>query len=266
MGEPMYRMIAEDLRGKIDSGEIPAEPGGTLPTEKEMQADYGASRNTVRDAIKFLTQLGLIETRPGQGTFVVEKPIPFVTTLTGDPASLDRADKEAVMEGEGRSATSSDPKVEIQHATAVVAADLDLTEGAQVVSRQQNLFMDGTPWSMQTTYYPMSFVEQGATLLLQPTDIEEGAINYLAREYDVQQVGYRDTISVRPPDVDEAWFFKLPPDGRISVLEIHRVGFDGSGSPMRLTVTVYPADRNQLRVEVGKVPVDQPVTSHPPTG
>jgi GntR family transcriptional regulator len=116
--------------------------------------------------------------------------------------------------------------------------------------------MNGIPWSLQTTYYPMSFVEQGAARLILPTDIEEGAINYLAREYDVQQVGYRDTISVRPPEMEEAWFFKLPPDGRVSVFEIHRVGFDEKGDPMRLTVTVYPTDRNQFRVEVGKVPID----------
>jgi GntR family transcriptional regulator len=256
VGEPLYRMIAENLRGKIESGEFPVERGGPLPTEKDLQKMFGASRNTVRDAIKFLTQLGLIETRPGQGTFVVEKPTPYVTTLTGTAAGRHHSEEIAEMEGHGRLATSGEPKVEIQHATALVAKDLGLDEGAQVVSRHQQRSMNGIPWSLQTTYYPMSFVEQGAARLILPTDIEEGAINYLAREYDVQQVGYRDTISVRPPEMEEAWFFKLPPDGRVSVFEIHRVGFDEKGDPMRLTVTVYPADRNQFRVEGGKVPTD----------
>ena len=255
MGEPLYRMIAEDLRTKIESGQLPADPGGALPTEKDLQQSYGASRNTVRDAIKFLTQLGLIETRPGQGTFVVEKPTPFVTTLTGNAAGRDHSEDLAEMEGHGRLATSSDLRVEIQHAIGAVAEDLGLDEGAQVVSRHLQRFIDGIPWSLQRTYYPMSFVQQGAARLILPTDIEEGAIHYLAREYSVQQVGYRDTISVRPPEVDEAWFFKLPPDGRVSVFEIHRVGFDEKGDPMRLTVTVFPADRSLFRVEVGKVPI-----------
>lgn len=254
MGEPLYRMIAEDLRAKIESGKLPEEPGGALPTEKELQQRFGASRNTVRDAIKFLTQLGLIETRPGQGTFVVEKPRPFVTTLTGSPGGGDSRIYVAEVEGEGRIPTDSEPKVEIQHATAAVARALRLPEGAQVVSRHQQRFIDGTPWSLQTTFYPMSIVNQGATRLMLPEDIAEGAIHYLARECDLKQVGYRDTISVRPPDPDEAWFFKLPPDGRISVFEIHRVGFDKNGNRMRLTVTVYPADRNRFRVDVGKVP------------
>ena len=83
MANPMYRQIAEDLRAQIESGQL--EPGQQLRTELELREHYNASRNTVRDAIKWLTSLGLVETKPGQGTFVVQKIDPFVTTLTGDP-------------------------------------------------------------------------------------------------------------------------------------------------------------------------------------
>jgi hypothetical protein len=38
------------------------------------------------------------------------------------------------------------------------------------------------------------------------------------------------------------------------VFEIFRVGFDEKGDRIRLTITVYPSDRNRLRVDVGKVP------------
>ena len=256
MGEPLYRMIAEDLRRKIESGELPKEPGGPLPTEAELQKDFGASRNTIRDAIKWLVSLDLVETRPGQGTFVVEKPSPFVTTLTGDPTSAGGEETVYLAEvaAHGRLPTSSQPRVEIQQATRVVARALRLEEDAQVVSRHQQRFIDDTPWALQTTFYPMSLVQRGATRLILPTDMTEGAIEYLARECDIKQVSYRDTIAVRPPDENEARFFRLPADGRISVFEIHRLGFDREGHRIRLTVTVYPADRNRFRVEVGKVP------------
>ena len=84
MANPMYRQIAEDLRGQIEAGELAS--GDRLPTELELRDGFNnASRNTVRDAIKWLTTLGLVETRPGQGTFVVQKIDPFITTLSGDP-------------------------------------------------------------------------------------------------------------------------------------------------------------------------------------
>src|SRR3989442_11896052 len=94
--EPMYRQIAEDLRAKIKSGEL--AQGSQLPTEIELMEQYNASRNTVRDAIKLLTSRSLVETRPGQGTFVVEKINPFVTTLTGDPKTgLGGGDEEVYI-------------------------------------------------------------------------------------------------------------------------------------------------------------------------
>jgi GntR family transcriptional regulator len=258
VAEPLYRMIAEDLRRKIESGELPKEPRGPLPTEAELQKEFGASRNTIRDAIKWLVTLGLVETRPGQGTFVVEKPVPFVTTLTGDLGADYSGGETPIYTAEvaasGRTPVSSVPKVEMQQATGPVARALRLDPGAQVVSRHQQRFLDDTPWSLQTTFYPMSLVEQGATRLILPTDIEEGAVAYLARECDLKQVGYRDTVAVRPPEQDEAWFFKLPADGRISVFDIRRVGFDENGNRIRLTVTVYPADRNRFRINVGAVP------------
>jgi GntR family transcriptional regulator len=254
MAEPLYRQIADDLRNQIESGEL--VQGSQLATEIELREQYNASRNTVRDAIKWLTTLGLVETRPGQGTFVVEKPPAFVTTLTGSPDSGSEEGPVYLAEvaASGRTPTSSAPRVEIQEAGRVLARALRLNKGAQVVSRHQQRFLDDTPWSLQTTFYPMSFVERGATGLLLPTDMHEGALAYLALQCGIRQAGYRDTVSVRPPDENEAWFFKLAADGRISVFEIHRLGFDESGNRIRLTITVYPADRNRFRVEVGKVP------------
>ena len=83
MAEPMYRQIAEDLRTRIESGAIAR--GMKLPTESELRVSYDAARNTVRDAIKLLVSRGLVETRPGLGTFVVRHVEPFVTTLATAP-------------------------------------------------------------------------------------------------------------------------------------------------------------------------------------
>ena len=58
-------------------------PGSRLPTELGLSDAYSASRNTIRDAIKRLTSQGLVETRPGQGTFVTRRIDPFVTVLSG---------------------------------------------------------------------------------------------------------------------------------------------------------------------------------------
>lgn len=45
-------------------------PGSPLPSEAEIASELQASRNAVREAIKVLQTLGIVETRHGQGTFV----------------------------------------------------------------------------------------------------------------------------------------------------------------------------------------------------
>jgi GntR family transcriptional regulator len=261
MANPMYRQIAEDLRAQIESGAL--RPGQQVRTEIELRDHYGASRNTVRDAIKWLITLGLVETKPGQGTFVANKIDPFITILTADPTKARREEVRQYgevdkYEYEGkqkeRVPSYTDPQVEIQKAQASVASQLSIAEATQVISRHQRRYIDETPWSLQTSFYPMEFVLKGANRLIQADDIEMGTVRYLAEALGLQQVGYRDWITVRAPDAIEATFFGLPQDGRVGVFEIFRTAFDQTGTPMRLTVTVFPTDRNQFVASFGDVP------------
>jgi GntR family transcriptional regulator len=271
MAEPMYKRVAEDLRGRIESGEI--SPGSKLPTEVELMDEYGEkfgsssggvsiSRNTVRDAIKLLATRGLVVSRAGKGTFVVRKIDPFVSTLSGNPevgretvrymSEVDSYGSE--VEASGRKPNVTVPRVEVQGASGRVASLLALAEGTMVISRYQERSIDETPWSTQTTYYPMEWVTRGASRLLIAENITDGIIGYVENALGFKQVGLHDLITARVANSHESAFFDLPEDGQVAVFEISRVGFDEDGNPIRLTVTVYPADRNYLAYDEGQVP------------
>jgi len=254
MGSPMYRQIAEGLRAEIESGTL--KPGQQLLTEAELQGRYNASRNTVRDAIRLLMNLGLVETRPGQGTFVTKKIDPFVTTLVADPRTGDSETYNFQVSAQKRKPSLSDIQLEIQKADAQLAARLGIPDGSQVISRHQRRYIDDTPWSLQTSFYPRSLVAQGAERIADTDDIEGGVVKYLSQALGLQQVGYRDLITVRTPNSTEVAFFNLPPDGRVAVYEIFRTAYDQSGTATRVTVTVFPTDRNHFTVEIGAVPDD----------
>ena len=55
----------------------------------------------------------------------------------------------------------------------------------------------------------------------------------------------------------EANFFRRPDDGRIAVIEIRRTAVDQDRKPFRITITTYPADRNQFTVTVVESPDGQ---------
>jgi GntR family transcriptional regulator len=265
VAEAMYVVIADDLRRKIESGELP--PGKQLKTEVELREEYGreehgqdgkVSRNTIRDAIKLLVARGLVETRAGQGTFVIRRVTPFISKLTTDPEAGGVEDQvyESEVQRQGRIPQETTPRVEVQEANDLVAAQLELDKGAQVISRHQERRIDGTPWSMQTTFYPMSLLARSpaATRLLEARNVDGGMVSYLRTHLKIHQVGWRDRIIARQPSAEERTFFDLPGQVQVAMFEFRRTSYGEDMEPLRLTITVYPADRNQFEMEAGDVP------------
>ncbi|MEO3855612.1 GntR family transcriptional regulator [Acrocarpospora sp. B8E8] len=67
LGMPRYRKIASAVAQAIRSGRFPI--GKPIPSEKEMVAEYAASKGTVRRAIEYLRQEGWVFTIAQLGSF-----------------------------------------------------------------------------------------------------------------------------------------------------------------------------------------------------
>ena len=247
MAHPLYRQIAEDLRHKIESGEL--GNGSALPAEVELRKQYKASRNAVRDAIKFLNTRGIVVTRPGMGTFVAHKISAYTIQLGIEPGAAAFPDIAAV-----RRVETTIPRIEIQSASTTVAEELYLQEGEPVVVRHQERHIDSIPWSLQTSFYPMELVQNGATRLLAVEEILPSAVSYLTETLGIRQAGWRERLKVRTLDGWEMEFFRLPGNGSIPVVESNRTIYDENGRPFLLTLTIYPADRNEFVTSAGIVP------------
>ncbi len=65
-----YVRIYTDLKERVRSGRY--APGDRMPTESELQEEYGVSRITVKKAMNMLCEEGLVERFPGRGTFALE--------------------------------------------------------------------------------------------------------------------------------------------------------------------------------------------------
>ncbi|MFF5230195.1 GntR family transcriptional regulator [Dactylosporangium sp. NPDC000521] len=66
--EPRYRSIAADLAEKIRAGEY--APGAALPGQRDLSHSYGVTLMTLRQALRHLSDEGLIVQRAGKGTYV----------------------------------------------------------------------------------------------------------------------------------------------------------------------------------------------------
>ncbi|SHH86909.1 FadR/GntR family transcriptional regulator [Clostridium grantii] len=72
--QSVVNVVVERIKNSIIKEEL--KPGDKIPTEVELIEQLGVGRNSVREAIKMLTALGILEVRRGQGTYVVTKVNP----------------------------------------------------------------------------------------------------------------------------------------------------------------------------------------------
>ncbi len=70
---PLSHRVMDEIKSALLNNSL--HPGDRLPTETEMSDSLGVGKSSVREAIKMLEILGVVETRQGDGTFITNKQI-----------------------------------------------------------------------------------------------------------------------------------------------------------------------------------------------
>jgi GntR family transcriptional repressor for pyruvate dehydrogenase complex len=66
--EPAFIKIINQIKEQISSGDL--QPGDRLPPERQLAEMMGVNRHTVREALKTLEYMGVVECKTGRGTII----------------------------------------------------------------------------------------------------------------------------------------------------------------------------------------------------
>lgn len=241
----LYQQVASELRRAIYSGEL--RPGDPLPTEADLMRKSNVSRNTVRLALGELVNEGLISRTPRRGSVVRERrPLLLYPQKELEPqpeGGRQEAFARAVAEV-GRK-PSQDIEVAIVEPPEDIATRLALPDGELAVVRRRLRYVDDQPFNTNDSYFPLSLVQNSE--IARPADITRGA-NRVLEELGHPQVRMVDDISARMPTSEEVSRLKLEP-GTPVVVHV-RVGYDPEDMPVRVAVSVLPADKHLIRYEL----------------
>ncbi len=70
MGETkVYFLVIEHIKSLVQQGTLSF--GGKLPSERQLMTTLGLSRNSIREALRSLENMGIVESRHGQGSYLV---------------------------------------------------------------------------------------------------------------------------------------------------------------------------------------------------
>ncbi len=79
--ERLYTKIVDQIQRRILSGDL--KEGDQLPSERELAEQFRVSRTAVREAVKALSEKGLVQIRAGRGTFVTNGTLQAVRDSLG---------------------------------------------------------------------------------------------------------------------------------------------------------------------------------------
>lgn len=89
----LYEEIVKQIMDRIKSGEL--KPGDRLPTERDLALQLNVSRTAIREALRSLEIIGVIDSKVGSGTFIKEMSL---DTLMDSFASVLSKNERLIIE------------------------------------------------------------------------------------------------------------------------------------------------------------------------
>jgi GntR family transcriptional regulator len=218
----LQRLVTEQL-----------QPGSAIPSERQLIAEYGVSRITVREALGQLVNDGLLTRVRGKGTFVAHRPVQstlHLASFTEEMRALGHVPTTVVLVREERTAPAD------------TAAALRIGEDQSAVHVKRLRLADGVPVSIDDAWF-----RSDAFPGLVDHDLA-GSIYSLAQDvYHRPIVRAQQTVAADPASDDVATLLGTRTGAPVLVFD--RVSFSADG-PVEHTRSWYRSDRYRVQMEV----------------
>lgn len=91
-----YRQVVTQFQAQVRAGNL--HSGDKLPSERELAVQFGVGRNSIREAMRELDLLGLVDSRHGEGTFVAAPSAETIAKPFRAVIELSSTASDSVME------------------------------------------------------------------------------------------------------------------------------------------------------------------------
>ncbi|GAA3411003.1 GntR family transcriptional regulator [Streptosporangium vulgare] len=226
---PLYFQVAERIAEAIQTGEL--LPGARLDNEIQLADQLGLSRPTIRQAIQYLVDKGLLVRKRGVGTQVVHGQVKRAVELTSLYDDLRRA---------GQKPMTQVLSIDTVAAEESIAEALGVAPGAAVLRLERLRYALGEPLALLHNWLPL-----GLTPLTAET-LESRGLYELLRLSGVRMRVANQRISARAATPAEA---RLLNERRACpLLTMVRTTYDDQGRAVEHGSHVYRASHYSLEV------------------
>lgn len=230
---PLYRQLRELILQKIRSGIWPE--GFRIPTELEMQKEYGLSRATIRQALDELEKDGIIERKRRAGTIVAHQRVrPELIKLTS--FSEDIRSRGLLPESKTLSADFILPPIKVQ-----TAFGLEPDEKVWRVVRLRSA--SGEPYGTHELYLPpqLRFSPREVTTL-------NSYYELLAERHNLKPAYATEQLSASVASKQEAALLEI--EAGAPLLVAWRTTYTEDNQAIECVKIIYRADRYEYTIQL----------------
>jgi GntR family transcriptional regulator len=211
--------------------------GRAIPSERQLSADLGVSRLTVRAAIDELVREGLLVRRRGSGTFVREPKIAQELTMTSFSEDMRRR---------GMRPASRTLSLTTTMAGAALGRSLHVSPSEKIVVARRLRLADGVTMAIETLHVRESLVPGMTAHDLDTNSFYE----LLSSRYGITIVGGLQTIEPTVTNEDESSALDVPLHSPAFLFE--RTTRAASGDIVEFVRSIYRGDRYRLVTELNR--------------
>ena len=221
---PLYFQVAQRLEEMIESGELAT--GTRLENEIDLADRLGLSRPTMRKAIEYLVDRGLLVRKRGVGTQVVHAKVKRqveLTSLYDDLAKTHRDPSTRVI------------SFRTEPAADALAIEFGIPEGTEVYVFERLRYADGEPLALMRNHVPVDL------LRLTAEDLETAGLYNLLRANGINLRIAKQSIGARAATAAEAR--ALGEAKGAPLLTMARAAYDDQGRAVEHGNHLYRASR-----------------------
>jgi len=226
---PLYYQVAQALQLGIEEGKLP--PGSRLDSELRLADDLGLSRPTMRKAMEYLVEQGLLIRRRSLGTTVVQPKVRRPIQLSSLFDDLQAA---------GKHPSTSVLTFDLIPAPADVAHALKLDQGTTVHRIVRLRSADDRPIALMTNYLPVGLPNLGLDHLTREA-LEDAGLYRLFRSAGIHLHAADQMVGARKATATEARL--LDESKGAALLTMQRISYDDFGRAVEFGTHVYAASR-----------------------
>lgn len=228
MRNPVYINIVEDIRNKVNNGDL--KPGDDIPSETALCKEYDTSRMTVRKGLAILMNEGYIYSIPGKGYFV-EKPEFNKYTIYYDEMNnlINNVDNTKLL------------AVDIVMPHEELASSLQISKNKKVIVIRRLFYTDGEPMAYDIKYL---LYEKGMPIV--ENEIEQATFpEMVSKNTSLYGLKKELLIYAKMPEEKTKKLLNIKDD--LALLVVEQKLYDDKNKPMGLGITYFRGDYIKLQ-------------------